>query len=67
MAKKKIKRDPTLANWMGDEVKRLPPSDLAGALDSVFADGPSPDHWEAGISHFLMYDGYICDGPENRF
>ena len=41
MAKKKIKRDPTLANWLGDEVKRLPPNDLAGVLDSVFADGPS--------------------------
>lgn len=42
MAKKKVKRDPTLADWLGDEVKRLPPNELADALDSAFADGPSP-------------------------
>lgn len=41
MAKKKINRDPTLANWLGDDVKRLPPNDLAVVLDEVFADGPS--------------------------
>jgi methylated-DNA-[protein]-cysteine S-methyltransferase len=41
MATKKIKPDPTFADWLGDEVKRLPPNDLASALDSAFAAGPS--------------------------
>jgi len=41
MAKNKVKRDPTLADWLGDDLKRLPPTDLAEALDSAFAEGPS--------------------------
>jgi methylated-DNA-[protein]-cysteine S-methyltransferase len=41
MSSNKIKRDPTLADWLGDEVKRVPPNDLTSALDSAFAAGPS--------------------------
>jgi len=40
-AKRNVKRDPTLADWLGDDVKRLPPNDLAEALDSAFAEGPT--------------------------
>lgn len=39
--KKKIKGDPTLANWLGDDVKGLPPNKLADALDIVYTNGPS--------------------------
>lgn len=32
--------DATLRDWLGDEVKGLPPADLAAALDALYAAGP---------------------------
>lgn len=34
------KKDPTLADWLGDEVNGLPPAELTQALDALYAAGP---------------------------
>jgi len=65
--------DATLRNWLGDEVKQLPPAELVEALDSLYATGPSPAEqqqaqaavWaalEAELPPVIHYD-VIEDGP----
>lgn len=40
MVKRKVEKDPTLADWLGDDLKQLPPHELAEALDVLYAAGP---------------------------
>jgi methylated-DNA-[protein]-cysteine S-methyltransferase len=37
------KDDATMRDWLGDEVKGLPPLDLAAAMDRLYAAGPDED------------------------